>query len=146
MRERESAKDIPTPLWLLPCLPRLSSAITLQGQPILCGLLPPVDEREGVAKLLNTLIVRGVASDEFQAMRNGYRRSDGVTTANRSADTIQIAGDLSCQVSPDLVEDEYFVTPADKLAPGDRTNVAVRDRKREIAREGLYRIADLLTS
>jgi hypothetical protein len=56
---------------------------------------PPVDKRERIAELLDTLIVRGVARDEFQAVGDGNGGNHRVATANRATDAIQVASDLT---------------------------------------------------
>src|SRR5271157_4125474 len=56
---------------------------------------PPVGQGEGIAELLDTLVVGGVAGHKLQAVRQGDSGDHRIAAADGTADAVQIAGDMA---------------------------------------------------
>src|SRR5262245_6614406 len=69
----------------------------------------PVGQHERIAELLDTLVMGGVARDQFQAVCDGDGGDHRVAATDRSADTFQIAVDLACQSAFGLAERQNFL-------------------------------------
>ena len=66
--------------------------------------LPPVGKREGIAELLDTLVMGGIAGDQFQAMRQGNGRNHRVGQSDRLAGAFQVAPNAARKLGRGLAE------------------------------------------
>lgn len=70
--------------------------------------------------MLNALIVRGVPSRQFEAVRQSDGCDHRIAAADRPSDAIQVTGDLARQVSGGLVEQDNLLR-RDGVAEGLNT-------------------------